>query len=255
MRIAYITLLTGLMACLTGCSAMTPGPMEAVKPYSDSPRAGNVYLLRGWIGIFSTGIDDLGEKVNAAGVKGQVFQEDQWRQLAQTIIEKYKNAKDPEPLVLVGHSYGADDTVLIARELDEANVPIDLIVSIDPTNPPAVPKNVRHIVNLYKPGFLDTLPVLRGVALAAEPEFKGKLENVNIVSQRPDLLEDGTNHFNIEKKDKIHQETINRILAACPPRAQWTATRRFSPITASHMQPPATRPATPRNEKFSASVP
>src|SRR5256885_1168203 len=101
-------------ALLGGCSAMTPGRMQAVQAYSSAPRAGNVYLLRGWIGIFSTGIDRLGEKVNANGVKGEVFQDDQWRELAATIAEKYKTAPNAEPLVLVGHSYGADDIVGIA---------------------------------------------------------------------------------------------------------------------------------------------
>src|SRR5256885_10545115 len=128
---------------LTGCSAMTPGPMSAVAPVSSAPRAGNVYLLRGWIGIFSTGIDNLGIKVNQAGIHGQVFQEDQWRELAATIAKKYKGAKDPEPLILVGHSYGADDIVHIARELDKENVTVDLLVTIDPTTPPPVPPNVR----------------------------------------------------------------------------------------------------------------
>lgn len=236
---------------------MTPGSMDAVKPHSDAAHAGNVYLLRGWIGIFSTGIDTLGEKVNAAGVQGRVYQEDQWRELAQTIIAKYKNAKDPEPLVLVGHSYGADDTIAIARELDEANVPVDLIVTLDPTTPPAVPKNVRHVVNLYQPNTLDALPFMRGIPLQAEADFKGKLENINIRVDRTDLCDQDLNHFNIEKKDKIHSETIRRILAACPPREQWTAARRLNPITASHVSAPSSAPRSTvrKDEKFTSSVP
>jgi hypothetical protein len=236
-------------ALLGGCSAMTPGRMEAVRPYSDAPRAGNVYLLRGWIGIFSTGIDRLGEKVNASGVKGEVFQDDQWRELANTIAEKYKAAKDPEPLVLVGHSYGADDIVGIARVLDEKNVPVDLLVTLDPTTPPAVPKNVRRAYNLYQPSGLDSLPFLRGIPLTAEADFKGKLENVNIRKDRTDLLDDDVNHFNIEKKDKIHAETIRQILATCPPRQQWTAGHRPAApvqtvvVRTAASKAPATQPA------------
>jgi hypothetical protein len=233
-----------LLTVAAGCSSMANGPMEAVKPFSDAPRAGNVYLLRGWIGIFSTGIDRLGEKVNEAGVHGQVYQQGQWHELADTIAAKYKNARDPEPLVLVGHSYGADDIVNIARELEKENVTVDLLVTIDPTTPPAVPKNVKHAYNLYQPNLLDAMPVLRGVALRPEDGFKGKLENVNIREDRRDLLEDGTNHFNIEKKDKIHQETIKQILAICPPRSQWAANRRNSPINASYNQTPAPTKAT-----------
>jgi hypothetical protein len=242
---------------LSGCSAMTPGPMEAVQPASTAARAGNVYLLRGWIGIFSTGIDNLGIKVNQAGVHGQVFQEDQWRELAATIIEKYKDVKDPEPLILVGHSYGADDIVNIARELNKEHVPVDLLVTIDPTTPPPVPANVRMCYNLYQPNLLDGMPFLRGIALKADPDFKGKLQNVNIRAERKDLLEGDVNHFNIEKKDKIHQETIKQILAICPPRQQWAATHRTStPLAAaakvqsSVANRPTTRPAASFTSSF-----
>src|SRR3954471_21336700 len=93
-RIAAFSLASLLIA---GCSAMTPGSMTAVQPVSTAPRAGNVYLVRGWIGIFSTGIDTLGQKVAGAGLHGQVFQEDQWRTLAATIAEKYENVPAPEP--------------------------------------------------------------------------------------------------------------------------------------------------------------
>jgi hypothetical protein len=229
-RDATLVVMFGLAYCamLTGCSAMTPGRMAAVRPYSDAPRAGNVYLLRGWIGIFSTGIDRLGEKVNASGVKGEVFQDDQWRALAETIAEKYAGVAEAEPLVLVGHSYGADDVVGIARVLDEKNIPVDLLVTLDPTTPPAVPKNVKRAYNLYQPNTLDALPFLRGIPLKAEEDFKGKLENVNIRKDRTDLLDDDVNHFNIEKKDKIHAETIRQILATCPPRGQWVVAHRVT---------------------------
>jgi pimeloyl-ACP methyl ester carboxylesterase len=229
-RIAALALASLLM---TGCSAMTPGPMTAVRPVSTAPRAGNVYLVRGWIGIFSTGIDALGQKVTGAGLHGQVFQEDQWRALAATIADKYRGVRDPEPLVLVGHSYGADDIVRIARELDAHDVPVDLLVTIDPTTPPRVPKNVRLCYNLYQSNLLDAMPFLRGIPLEADPGFAGQLRNVNIRTDRPDLVEGKVDHFNIEKKDTIHRETLRQILAVCPPRAQWAAARppRLAPMT------------------------
>jgi pimeloyl-ACP methyl ester carboxylesterase len=223
---------------------MTPGKLDAVGPYSTAPRAGNVYLLRGWIGVFSTGIDRLGERVNQSGVKGEVFQDDQWRDLADAIAAKYKSAPDPEPLVLVGHSYGADHTLSIARELESRSVPVDLIVTLDPTTPPNVPKNVRRVYNLYQPSALDTLPFMRGIPLTPDDGFNGRLDNVNIRVDRTDLCDDDVNHFNIEKKDKIHAETIKQILAVCPPRPQWTAAHRTPPPpTAIARAPQPLRPA------------
>jgi hypothetical protein len=247
--VATFIALFGLLLAGSGCSNVPNGDLTAVAPVSTAPRAGNVYLVRGWIGVFSTGIDTLSEKVNAAGVRGLVYQDVQWRSLAGTIAEKYKGARDPEPLILVGHSFGADDVVSIARELDRENVPVDLLVTIDPTTPPAVPKNVRLCYNLYKPGALDVLPMLRGIPLHAEPGFKGTLQNVNIRDERPDLLVGDVNHFNIEKKETIHREALRQILAVCPPRAVWASGHRIAPgsqgpIMAAHNPTPQPGPAT-----------
>ena len=63
-----------------GCadlSSMTPGKMEWVQTHSDAPRAGNAYLVRGFIGLFSHGIDVLTEKVDQSGIRARVFQENQ----------------------------------------------------------------------------------------------------------------------------------------------------------------------------------
>jgi pimeloyl-ACP methyl ester carboxylesterase len=237
-----------VMFCAVGCSipVVNPGSMDLVQPLSKAPRAGNVYLVRGWLGVFSTGIDTLGDKLKAVGVADAVYQEAQWRTLAATIIDKYKGVKDPEPLILVGHSYGADDIVSIAREVEKEQIRVDLLITIDATTPPAVPANVRHVYNLYQSGPLDALPVLRGIPLKPDPDFKGKLENVNIRVDRTDLLDGDVNHFNIEKKDKIHQEAIKQILATCPPRAQWTATHRANlPVMAAHTQAPSPHAAAP----------
>jgi pimeloyl-ACP methyl ester carboxylesterase len=247
-RFVGIPLLVFVMTFAAGCSipVVNPGSMELVQPVSKAPRAGNVYLVRGWLGVFSTGIDTLGDKVKAAGVADAVYQEAQWRTLAAAIIEKYKGVKDPEPLILVGHSYGADDIVAIARELEKANLPVDLLVTIDATTPPSVPANVRRVYNLYQTGVFDALPFIRGIPLQADPDFKGKLENVNIRVDRTDLLDGDVNHFNIEKKDKIHQEALKQILATCPPRAQWTSTHRTSvPIMAAYRQGPSPRAEAP----------
>jgi hypothetical protein len=241
-QIALFAIVSSLLIG-TGCSSnLSAGQVADVSPISDAPRAGNVYLVRGWLGVFSTGIDKLGDKVEAAGVRSRVYRENQWRDLADALVQKYTGAKDPEPLVLVGHSYGADDVVLIARELEKHDITVDLIVTLDPTTPPTVPANVKHVVNLYQTNLLDGLPFMRGIPLKAVEGFAGKLENINIRT-REDLLDPDLNHFNIEKKEKIHQEAIRRVLAACPPREQWVANRDLgpTPVMASHVQPPVVR--------------
>jgi len=245
-RLPATILLTTLLFA-GGCAGMKPGNIAFVQPVSDKPRAGNVYLLRGWIGIFSTGIDQLTLKLNDQGVRSQQFQDDQWRSVANQIIKTYKGAKDPEPLVLVGHSYGADDVVHIARKLEADGVVVDLLITLDPVTPPEVPTNVKVAYNLFQSnGIFDVLPVLRGVALKPGKAFAGELRNVDIKKDRRDLLEDGTDHFKIEKKSRIHNAIMEEVLTHCLDREDWLALKRGPNQLVRHDVPaPAPDKATP----------
>ena len=229
-----------LFVCAAGCKSMTPGNLEFVQPVSDRPRAGNVYLLRGFIGIWSYGIDHLGKTVNDSGVRAYVYQEKQWDALCDAIVTRYSKAQVKEPLVLIGHSYGADDTLRIAKRLQQHDILIDLIVTLDPVTPPKVPPNVRLCYNIYQPNLLDGLPFFRGVPL--EAEAKGNLQNVNIRSDRRDLLEPKTDHFNIEKNTRIHAEVVKKVHEFCPPRQVWAAQHqpfRYSAALKPLANPPA----------------
>jgi hypothetical protein len=209
---------------LAGCSseAMKPGDLSLVQTFSNQPRAGNVYLIRGFIGIWSTGIDRLGEEINKSGVRANVYRCEQWRELTETILNTYKDQKTFEPLVIVGHSWGADHALDLAHELEAAHIPIDLIVTLDPVTPPEVPGNVKWCHNIYQPhGIMDQIPFFRGVALKASAGNPGFLENLNIRGERTDLLEPGTDHFNVEKNEKIHQDVVKQIQKICPPRDEW----------------------------------
>jgi hypothetical protein len=218
----FLLLMVG--AAMMGCSSesMKDGDLSLVQTFSDKPRAGNVYLLRGWIGVWSTGIDQLGEEINALGVRANVYRCEQWQELATTILEKYKNQKITEPLVIVGHSWGADHALDLAHELEAAHIPIDLIVTLDPVTPPTVPANVKWCHNVFQTnGIWQPIPVFRGVPLEKEQGSAGLLENLNIRKDRTDLLEPNTDHYNIEKNPKIHRDVIAQIEKICPPRAQW----------------------------------
>lgn len=211
-----------------GCAGLQNGNLEQVAPVSTptATRAGNVYLVRGFIGVFSTGIDTLRDKLDEEGVRALVYQDIQASSLASTIREKYAGATNVEPLVLVGHSYGADDVINIARELNRDHIMVDLVVTLDPVTPRTVPPNVRKCINLYQSnGVWDNLPWLRGVPLKAEKPELGlpELTNANVRVDRTDLLEPGLDHFNIDKKPKVQGEVISLVLAACPERSASSA--------------------------------
>ena len=217
---------TGLLS--TGCANISPGKTDAIQPVAavTSPRVGNAYLFRGFIGVFSTGMNSLGDELNAQGVTAHVYQADQWASVADTIAERYKNQTAAEPVVLVGHSYGADNIVRIAQRLKDKNVKIDLLVTLDPVTPPKVPANVVKVINLYQSnGVMDAMPWLRGVPLEAEKANTVALANENIRTDRTDLLVSGLNHFNIEKQPKVHAEVIKQIEQVCVTRPVWAASK------------------------------
>jgi hypothetical protein len=126
-------------------------------------------------------------------------------------------------------------------------VPVSLLVTLDPVTPQPVPKNVRLCVNLYQSnGIWDNLPWLRGIPLQQEAGATGKLYNANIRTDRPDLLDPDVNHFNIEKKQKIHDEVLKLLLAVCPPRQDWTTSQAGKSPEVSLARPiPPVTPATP----------
>ena len=222
MKRPTIQFATGIFcALLAGCSAMTPGDVNRVQASSDQPYAGNVYLLRGFIGIWSYGINDIGKKIADYGIRASIYQENQWDEVCDAIIQKYQNNPNHEPLVIIGHYYGADDALKMAKKLQQHNITIDLVVTLDPVTPPKVPSNIRLCYNIYQPSALDMLPFFRGVKL--EAENVGNLHNVNIRADRRDLLETNTDHFNIEKNKLIHNEIVKKVKEFCPPRAAWVA--------------------------------
>lgn len=160
-------------------------------------RPGHVYLLRGILNVFSLGMDQISYKLEAAGVATTVANHTSWRGLADDMAAKYR-AGNREPIILMGHSAGADATISIARRLQDSGVPVALIVNFDPVSPDPVPPNVKQVVNYY-------VPAGWGAAVAADKKFKGQLANVNENAT--------TNHFSIDKDDGLQRQAIARVLA------------------------------------------
>ncbi len=160
-------------------------------------RPGKVYLYRGLMNVFSLGMDQIAYKLQAAGVDTSVSNHTLWSSEANDMIARWQ-AGNREPIILMGHSAGADATISVARKLAQYKIPVALIVNFDPVAPDAVPNNVKQIVNYY-------VPAGWGRAVSADARFKGKLANVNESST--------TNHFAIDKDDTLQRQAIARVLA------------------------------------------
>ena len=161
------------------------------------PRA-HVYLLRGLLKIFSLGMDSLAEELKGRDVDATVHGYSEWQTLADQAAADYKARKEA-PIILIGHSLGADSVMEMAAYLGRKGVPVALVVPFDCTKSFASSDNVARVLNLTHGG---TLTYMRG-----GPGFRGTLANVD-VSSDPSI-----DHINIDKSLRLHARVVAEVLA------------------------------------------
>jgi pyruvate/2-oxoglutarate dehydrogenase complex dihydrolipoamide acyltransferase (E2) component len=173
---------------------------EKERKAAPAPRAGggsgHVYLLRGLLNIFSLGMDDLAAKLQARGVAATVHNHAEWQSLADEIAARYKAGKHG-PIVLIGHSLGADAVMIQADYLGKKGVPVALVVPFDGTGSYAASSNVSRVMNLTQ---RDYAYMKRGSG------FRGELQNI-------DVSKDGSiDHINIDKSGRLHNMVVGKVL-------------------------------------------
>lgn len=161
---------------------------------------GQVYHLRGLINVFSYGMDAMAEKLHKRGVNASVHSHTEFNTLAAEATKLQKSGKGP--IIIVGHSLGADACVYMAQKMKELGGQVALIVMYGPTIDLEIPSNVARVITYYQ----TSSALWRGKALKG-PGFRGTINNINL-----DKAEDVT-HFNIEKVDRLQNEAIQRIVA------------------------------------------
>ena len=158
-----------------------------------------VYLLRGWFGVFSTGMDSMAEELRGKGINAEAIAHLSWKSTVSKVV-KERAAGRTGQLVLVGHSQGANNVIDMARELEMHKIPVDLLITLAPFLQDPIPSNVVRALNYYQsPGW--------GAPLTADRGFKGELSNIDIGS---DL---GTFHINIDKSPRVQAEVVGAIAA------------------------------------------
>jgi thioesterase domain-containing protein len=155
--------------------------------------SGHIYLLRGLAGIFSTGLDVLDERLIQRGYTATIHSHDSYEALAAEAVRLQKSGKGP--IIIIGHSLGADAAIFMAEKMKAAGAPVALVVTFGPTMNLVAPSNVSQVINYYTGNTLVT----KG------PGFKGAISNVNL-NAAPDI-----NHLNIEKNSRLHASVISRI--------------------------------------------
>lgn len=174
---------------------LTAGLMLALgsSPSMAAPRA-HVYLLRGLLNIFSLGMDTLSEELNRRGVYATVDNHADWQGLADSAAANYKAGKEG-PIILIGHSLGADAVMEMATYLGRRGVPVALVVPFDGTASFAASSNVARVLNLSQHYWMS-----RG------PGFHGSLINVDLRGD-PNI-----DHLNIDKSPRLHARVIAEVL-------------------------------------------
>ena len=214
-----------LLSLATGCVDITHRSAAQLEPMQPGQtgrfaRAGHVYCILGWLGIWSRGMDVIASRAQSElGVHAISLANPEWHKLAHYITNEHDAGRLNEPLVLVGHSIGADDQVRVARALNATHVPVDLLLLIDPTLPPHIPPNVIHCVNLYKSHpVTDPMPAFRGVRVIADDPTRTTVENVNLRNTPVGFDTSVINHFNIAKITGLQDMVLAEIAKTCPPR-------------------------------------
>ena len=181
---------------LTAIAVLAAGVMLAFgsSPSMAAPRA-HVYLLRGLLNIFSLGMDTLCDELNRRGIYSTVDNHADWQGLADQAAANYKAGKEG-PIILIGHSLGADAVMEMAAYLGRQGVPVALVVPFDGTSAYAASANVARVLNLTQHYYM-----------ARGPGFHGSLINVDLRSD-PNI-----DHLNIDKSPRLHARVISEVLA------------------------------------------
>jgi thioesterase domain-containing protein len=157
----------------------------------------HVYLFRGLADIFSTGMDTLADELNKRGIHATSHSHTDWKAIADRAAADYK-AKKEGPIILIGHSLGADAVMEMADYLGDKGVPVALVVPFDGTQSFPAPGNVARVINFPQRDYAYMRPGLG---------FRGSLDNVDVSSDH------AIDHLNIDKSPELHARVLREVLA------------------------------------------
>lgn len=160
---------------------------------SGNANAGHIYLLRGLAGIFSTGLDILDQKLIQRGFTAAVHGHLDYEELASEAARLQKSGKGP--IIIMGHSLGADAAIFMADKMKSLGAPVALVVTFGPTMNLVAPSNISQVINYYT----------GNTVVAKGPGFRGTISNVDL-NGAADI-----NHLNVEKSNRLHASVISKV--------------------------------------------
>jgi hypothetical protein len=191
----------GLLSCLSvsvpDAFVGTAGTATAA-PRAAAVSPPHAYLMRGLMNVFSLGMDQLAVLIARHGIQASVHNHAEADAVVSEIAARY-SAGDRGPIILIGHSLGADAVMTMAQSLARVGIPVALVVPFDGTDSFAASKNVACVLNITQ----RTYAYMR-----SGDGFHGDLTNVNVSG------EPGIDHFTIDKSPKLQALVMKSVLEA-----------------------------------------
>jgi len=192
-------------SCMDLASNENKNKQAALKKMSY--RKGQVYTMRGLGGIFSRGMNRLEDTLeNDYHIRTSSTIWYKVNDLSDFIITNHRDKTLQGPIILIGHSLGANEQIKVAEKLARANIPVDLLMTIDAVSPIRVPPNVKEVFNIYKPALV---PMFSGLTLKARDSKQTHVVNFNVKTLKGIYV----NHFTIDKNKAIQKIMLDKVLA------------------------------------------
>lgn len=199
-----------LAMCFVIATIGNPSSAKAAsKAATASEPITQVYFIRGFMGIFSTGFDAMAEKLTKSKVRAEVVGHLSGSTVRAKIVKQWaQQKKRHKPIVIVGHSFGGNAAFQVAAQLAKENIPVALVVTLDPTRAGPVSKNVRSYVNYFFPG--------NGLGTKLKARGKISTSRIKNIDMRKRQESAGTHdgHWTVTNNNALQSEILKAIKRA-----------------------------------------
>lgn len=184
-----------------------PAYAQTGKPAAAEPLT-QVYLIRGFLGVFSTGFDKMSLELGKKGIRTEVYGHMSASSVHAKIVRQMAATKGKRrKLVIVGHSFGGNAALSVAAQLHNDGIPVELVITVDPTRSGPLSSNVKRYRNYYFPG--NGL----GQQLGAPAKPSKRIVNVNM-RERADVAGIGDDHWTVTNNAAIYGEILTTVFKA-----------------------------------------
>ena len=180
-------------------TAVFAAMLSATPLMTSSAAAEEVYMIRGFLNIFSDGMNQMTRQLRSRGIRATAISNGDWRGIAKKIILRSKQKRVSYPIVIVGHSLGGVEAPDFANALGAAGVPTALVIGLDPgfRAPNRFGRGAKQVVNYKIPS---------GKNYRSGRGFNGKIITI-------DVSKYGVDHVGIDKSKSVQRLVIQRIRA------------------------------------------